>query len=81
MATKKKAKRSAKKRIITDPRVLKDISDLKSAMYQVANALRQLQLYTNGAQPSERGKNMLDEYLNAVDHTLTPGAIRGMMTP
>lgn len=81
MASAKKKRNSATKKVVIDPRVLKDINDLKSAMYQVANALRQFQLYAKGERPTEAGLNMLNDYLNAIDKTLTPGAIRGLMTP
>jgi hypothetical protein len=80
-AKKKKSKASTKVRIIKDPGVMKDISDLKSAMYQVANALRQLQLYAKGAQPTQQGLNLLNEYINQVDKVVMSGGIRGLGTP
>ncbi len=80
-AKKKKTKNSARRKILTDPEVLRQISDLKTAMYGVANALRQLQLYAKGAQPTEAGLNLLNEYINQVDKAVPTGGIRGLMTP
>jgi hypothetical protein len=59
----------------------KEIADLKLAMHGVANALRQLQWYAQGIQPTQEGLKLLDDYVNQVDKVVNPGGIRGLGTP
>ena len=59
----------------------KEIADLRLALHGVANALRQLQMYAQGKQPSEEGLKILDDYVNQVDKVVNPGGIHGHGTP
>jgi hypothetical protein len=59
-----------------------EVDKLKTALIQVSNALRQYQLYVvNGDQPTERGIEMLEDYLRAIDRAVHPAGLSGLRRP